>query len=253
MRLRPRLLHLLIVAASGMLMLKLGAVWHEAGIAFAQTPQSQTAQSQTAQSQTPAAKPPASEAPAKAAAAGAAPAAGAAAQREPLNPTPSKAPSQSYSEAEVKLLQELAKRRTELDQRADELTQRETLLKAAEQRVDEKIEQLKQLQASVDASLGKVDAQEDQRLNSLVAIYSAMKPKEAAPILSDLDMPVLLQLLTRMKDRTTSAIMAAMDPKKAQSITMALAERRQSVAGGAAAAGGTSAADAGAATTNPQN
>jgi flagellar motility protein MotE (MotC chaperone) len=234
---KPRLLHLLIAAAGVMLTLRLGAVWHEAGIAFAQTP--------PAAPSTPASEKPASEKPANApppaAPAGTAPAADA----EPLNPGTPKSPApQTYTDAEVKLLQDLAKRRTELDQRDDELTQRETLLNAAEQRVDEKIDQLKQMQATVDASLGKVDAQEDQRLNSLVAIYTNMKPKEAAPILSELDMPVLLQILTRMKDRTTSAIMAAMDPKKAQTITMALAERRQSAA--AADAGGGAAA-------NPQN
>ena len=233
MRLKPRLLHVLIAAASVMLVARVGAVYHEAGIAFAQAPPAAKPTSETPAkptSETPAAKP--------AAEAAAAPAGG-----EPLTPgVPKAPPAQTYTETEVKLLQDLAKRRAELDQRADELTQRETLLKAAEQRVDEKIDQLKQMQATVDASLGKVDAQEDQRLSSLVAIYTNMKPKEAAPILSQLDMPVLLQLLTRMKDRTTSAIMAAMDPKTAQTITMALAERRQ-----------TSATVPPDATQNPQN
>jgi flagellar motility protein MotE (MotC chaperone) len=248
MRLKPRLLHLLIAAASVMLVARVGAAWHDVGVAFAQTPPTPAPAAQSAQakptSETPAK--PASETPAKEAAAapaGAAPTPAPAADAEPLNPGAPKAPAPTtYSDAEVKLLQDLAKRRTELDQRADELTQRETLLKAAEQRVDEKIDQLKQMQATVDASLGKVDAQEDQRLTSLVAIYTNMKPKEAAPILSELDMPVLLQLLTRMKDRTTSAIMAAMDPKKAEAITVALAQRRQTT--------GAASADAAA---NPQN
>ena len=226
MRLKPRLLHVLIVAAGVMLVARVGAVWHEAGIAFAQTPPATPAKPA---SETPAK--PASETPAKLA--GAAPVKDAAAAgAEPLNPAVPQPPAkESYSAEEVKpLLEQLAKRRPDLDQRAAELSQREALLKAAEERVDQKIEQLKQMQATLDASLGKVDAQEDQRLSSLVAIYTNMKPKEAAAILSELDMPVLLQLLTRMKDRTTSGIMAVMDPKKAQVITMALAERRQSAA-----------------------
>jgi len=236
MRLKPRLLHMLIVAAGLTAVARVGALWHDAGVAFAQTPApaAQTAQAAPSKpaSETPAK--PVSETPATAPAE----APKEAAAGDTLSPgTPkSAAPATTYSDAEVKLLQDLAKRRAELDQRADELTQRETLLKAAEQRVDEKIDQLKQMQASVDASLGKVDAQEDKRLDSLVAIYTNMKPKEAATILSELDMPVLLQLLTRMKDRTTSAIMAAMDPKKAQTITMALAQRRQSAAAGDPAA-----------------
>jgi flagellar motility protein MotE (MotC chaperone) len=233
-------LHVLIAAASVMLVARVGAVYHEAGIAFAQTPPAAKPTSETPAkpaSESPAK--PTSETPAKPA--GETPAK--TAEGEPLTPgVPKAPPPTTYTETEVKLLQDLAKRRAELDQRADELTQRETLLKAAEQRVDEKIDQLKQMQATVDASLGKVDAQEDQRLSSLVAIYTNMKPKEAAPILSTLDMPVLLQLLTRMKDRTTSAILAVMDPKTAQTITLALAQRRQ-----------TSAAVAADGAPNPQN
>jgi len=226
-RLKPRLLHLLIIAAGVMLVARVGAVWHEAGVAFAQTPPATPAKPA---SETPAK--PTSETPAKPAGAAPAKDAAAAAGAEPLNPAVPQPPAkETYSAEEVRpLLEQLAKRRPDLDQRAAELSQREALLKAAEERVDQKIEELKQMQATLDASLGKVDAQEDQRLSSLVAIYTNMKPKEAAAILSELDMPVLLQLLTRMKDRTTSGIMAVMDPKKAQVITMALAERRQSAA-----------------------
>ena len=232
MRLKPRLLHVLIAAASVMLMVRVGAVYHEAGIAFAQTPPAAKPTSETPAkptSETPAVKPAGETAPATAPAAGTPTAA---ANADPLNPgLPKVPPKDGYTAEEVRpLLEQLAKRRPDLEQRENELAQREALLKATEERVDQKIEQLKQMQATVDASLGKVDAQEDQRLSSLVAIYTNMKPKEAAPILSQLDMPVLLQLLTRMKDRTTSAIMAAMDPKTAQTITMALAERRQTTA-----------------------
>jgi flagellar motility protein MotE (MotC chaperone) len=238
MRLKPRLLHLLIAAAGAMLVLKVGAVWHEAGIAFAQTAPAQNAAAPNTPPPNAPAKP-TSETPAKPAGEAKADGAPAPAGGEPLNPgAPKPSAKDSYTAAEVQpLLDQLAKQRKELDQRTDQLTQREALLTAAEQRVDEKIEQLKQMQATLDVSMGKVDAQEDQRLTSLVAIYTNMKPKEAAPILSELDMPVLLQLLTRMKDRNTSAIMAVMDPKKAQAITMALAERRQSA--GTPPAGGT--------------
>ena len=38
-------------------------------------------------------------------------------------------------------------------------------------------------------------------------------------------MPVLLQLLSRMKDRNAAPILAAMDPEKARSITTALAAK----------------------------
>ena len=52
-----------------------------------------------------------------------------------------------------------------------------------------------------------------------------MKPADAAQILQQMDMPVLLQLLSRMKDQKTAPILAAMDPVKARAITMALADK----------------------------
>lgn len=57
-------------------------------------------------------------------------------------------------------------------------------------------------------------------------IYEAMKPKEAARIFEKLDMPVLLDVVERMKERKASAVLAKMDPTKAKSVTLELAQRR---------------------------
>ena len=225
-----RILKTLIVAAVLMLAVRLGSVWHDAGVAFAQgkpsAPVPQAAATQPA--------PAAGEA-GKAADAAAAPAA-----QTPASPTPAPAApaaaadaakpaaaQQKFSPSEIELLQSLSKRRAELDQRSEELDRRELLLKATEQRVQEKIDKLQQMQAEIDATLGKVDEQEDQRLQSLVRIYEAMKPQEAAAIFDKLEQPVLLQVLTRMKDKSVAAILPHLDGDKARAITMALAEHKQ--------------------------
>jgi len=124
------------------------------------------------------------------------------------------------------VLQELAKRREALDQRQADQDRRELTLKAVEQRVDEKIAQLKQIQAQVDAAIGKSAAEDDERIKSLVHIYENMKPKDAATIFEGMEMPALLQLLTRMKDLKTAPILAAMAPDKARAVTVALAQRK---------------------------
>jgi flagellar motility protein MotE (MotC chaperone) len=212
-----RVLKFLIVAAVLMLAIRLGAVWHDAGIAFAQNAS--------------AAAPAASAAPAPATSA--APAAAAPAEpakaaestvADPLKPANA---NQKFSPSELELLQSLSKRRAELDQRSEELDRRDLLLKATEQRVQEKIDELQKMQSQVDAALGKVDEQEDQRLQSLVRIYEAMKPQEAAAIFDKLEQPVLMQVLTRMKDKAVAAILPHLDGDKARSITMALAEHKQ--------------------------
>lgn len=131
------------------------------------------------------------------------------------------------SQAEIDVLQTLAKRRDELDKRGRELDMREGLLKAAEGRIDKKVEELKTLQGSIQSLLKKHEQEQDNQLASLVKIYENMKPKDAAKIFEALEMPVLLNVLERMSERKVAPIMAVMNPLKAKSVTSELANRRQ--------------------------
>ncbi len=137
---------------------------------------------------------------------------------------------QSLSPSEIGILQQLSQRRASLDQRASELDQRDVVLQAAEKRIDEKIAKLQDLQKSIAADVQKRGTEEDARLQSLVKIYEAMKPKDAAQIFDQLSMPVLLSVLKRMKELKTAPILAAMDPERAKAVTTALAERHDDVA-----------------------
>lgn len=131
------------------------------------------------------------------------------------------------TDEELVLLQSLSQRREELEQRARDIDQREILLKAAEQRIDQKIAELERLQASIEALLVEHDEQSEAQLQSLVRIYESMKPKEAARIFEELDMEVLLEVLERMKERKTAPILAQMDPRRAKAVTLELAQRRE--------------------------
>ena len=133
----------------------------------------------------------------------------------------------SFTQNEVDLLQKLAERRQDLDARSRELDMREGLLRAAEARIDKKIEELKSVQASIQTLLQQHDEQEDAKMKSLVKIYENMKPKDAARIFERLDMPVLLDVMARMKEQKVAAIMAEMDPGRAKSVTSELARRQE--------------------------
>ncbi len=130
-----------------------------------------------------------------------------------------------FTPAEVGILQDLSQRRADLDKRSDDLDHRALLLQALENQVNVKIAKLQELQAKLKVLANEVDTNQQQRLGSLVHIYESMKPADAAQILQQMDMPVLLQLLSRMKDQKTAPILAAMDPVKARAITMALADK----------------------------
>lgn len=130
------------------------------------------------------------------------------------------------SPAEIEVLQELSVRRAQLDRRAGEIDQQQIVLQAAEKRIDEKIAKLEAIQKNVQATVDKQNAADDARTQSLVKIYETMKPADAAQILSQLDLPILLQMLSRMKEAKTAPILAAMDPSKAEVITTAMAKRQ---------------------------
>ena len=126
----------------------------------------------------------------------------------------------SMTDEEIDLLQALAERRRELDLRAHELEQREILLRAVEQRIEEKAGGLRAL-------LKQQENQTEDQYTSLVKIYESMKPKDAARIFEEMDLAVLMPVVERMKERKTAPILAKMSPAKATAITTQLAQRRK--------------------------
>jgi flagellar motility protein MotE (MotC chaperone) len=53
-----------------------------------------------------------------------------------------------------------------------------------------------------------------------------MRPRDAATIFNDLEMPVLLQVVDRMKEAKAAPVLAAMQPDKARDLTAKLAQLR---------------------------
>ncbi len=133
------------------------------------------------------------------------------------------------SKSEIELLESLAARRQQLNQREEQLKLKENLLRAAEKRIDERIKQLKEIESKIQADLKNRDVLKSNQYKRLVKIYSSMKPKEAARIFDGLSMPVLIDLVKSMKAAAGSQILAKMDPGKARQLTLKLAEREVAI------------------------
>lgn len=117
----------------------------------------------------------------------------------------------------------LAERRTELETREKELDMRTTLLDAAEKRLEERSAELKALEEKIGKMVDDNKTAEQQQFVSLVAMYENMKPKDAATIFNQLDMPVLLGVAKAMNPRKMAPILAKMDPLKAKALTDGIA------------------------------
>lgn len=243
LRSRVRVLPLTILAVALLLGLKIGAFWQgraelfvtPAGAQQAQSPApAATGQPTQLTPPRPAAAPPAAPTPAASTQAADAPAA----RPAPGGSPPAAAPSSTvqslasrdpttYTRAEIELLANLAQRREVLEQRAREIDLRESLLAAAEKRIDERIAELKKLEGSIKQIVQQYDKQEEQNLQGLVKVYENMKPKDAARIFEKLDATVLLGVVERMKEAKLAAVLADMPPAVAQEITVRLATRKQ--------------------------
>ncbi len=59
----------------------------------------------------------------------------------------------------------------------------------------------------------------DGEAAKLAKVYAAMKPAKAAPILSSLDLEIVIGVLRSMKERQAAKILASMDPRLAAEIS----------------------------------
>ncbi len=194
MRLRPRLLPAALAAVCLLLVAKLAAL----------LPGPQPLGLATALASSPA-PPPAAAAP-------------------PPPPTPEEPTAEQR--AERALLEGLRARRAELDSRDQALAAREMVVAAAERRLGQRIEELGALQQRLQSAEQARTEREEAGWRQMVKLYEGVRPRDAAAIFDDLEMPVLVQLVDRMREAKAAPVLGAMKPDRARLLTAELARHR---------------------------
>lgn len=128
------------------------------------------------------------------------------------------------SRSELAILERLSERREELEERAKSIEMREALLNAAEKRLEKRVEELKALENSIKQATRKRKQEQEEDLGKLVAMYQAMKPKQAAQIFEVLETDVLLDIVKIMNPRKVAAIMGQMRADAAGALSLAIAK-----------------------------
>jgi flagellar motility protein MotE (MotC chaperone) len=129
------------------------------------------------------------------------------------------------SASERAILERLQARRQELDARAREIEIRESLLKAAERRIESKAEEAKVTEAKLTAAAGQKAEADAARFKGIITMYESMKPKDAAKVFDRLEMSVLYEIASQIAPRKMSDIMGLMQPEAAERLTVELARR----------------------------
>ncbi len=132
----------------------------------------------------------------------------------------------AVSESERQLLTDLRQRRLAIDQREQALAAREATFAAVDRRLAARVDELTTLQHRLERLEREHLERDEASWRGLVKLYETMKPKDAAVILNDLDLPVLLPVMDRMKEAKAATILAAMLPDRARLVTTELAQMR---------------------------
>ncbi|WP_321502595.1 hypothetical protein [Breoghania sp.] len=127
------------------------------------------------------------------------------------------------SRSERVVLERLRQRRKELDEREAHQRLREDLLKAAEQRIESRVSELKQLEARIGVAVDEKKKQEEQEFMNLARMYESMRAKDAARIFDRLELSILVKVARAMKPAKVADVMAKMQPEVAERLTIELA------------------------------
>jgi flagellar motility protein MotE (MotC chaperone) len=121
------------------------------------------------------------------------------------------------------LKSELSRQEAELKQTAAAKAEQDKKVQELEAQLQNaKAEQEAAAAAAAAASSGTDQDPYLKQIKNLSSMYETMSPSKAAPILSNLTNPEIVQLLTYMAPENQSKILAKMDPQRAAEITMDL-------------------------------
>jgi flagellar motility protein MotE (MotC chaperone) len=132
---------------------------------------------------------------------------------------------QQVSPSERAILERLQSRRQELEARAREIDIRESLLKAAEKRVESKVEEVKAVESRISTATVQKTEADAARFKGIITMYEGMKPKDAAKVFDRLEMPVLFEIASQIAPRKMSDILGLMSPEVAEKLTIEMARR----------------------------
>lgn len=132
-----------------------------------------------------------------------------------------------YSEVQMDLYKDLSRRREEIERQEQVLARRAALLEAAERELNQKLREMTSIRREIERLLKDQSEEEKQRIISLVKIYEGMKAKDAANIFNTLDVDILVRVVSNMSERKLAPVMAEMDPDRARTVTILLAQQKQ--------------------------
>jgi len=131
--------------------------------------------------------------------------------------------------AERELLDSLRSTREKLTEMEDLLKEREEAAKNVEKRAADRIAELEQLEIRIQDLLQQEEGIKSKKIKRLTAVYEAMKPDKAAPVIAQMKLATVVKMFSRMEEKKVGKILSFLPPEKAVAISHALTKKISSI------------------------
>lgn len=110
----------------------------------------------------------------------------------------------------------MADRKKELDEREEELNKKSEEIAKQKVEIEEKLKQLEDYRSQITNMLKERIATDASKVETLVQVYSNMKPSQAAQIFENLDEDLVVEILGKMKKKSAADILNLVKADKAK-------------------------------------
>ncbi len=117
---------------------------------------------------------------------------------------------------ESDFLFKLAERKKELDQREEDLNKKSAEIAKQKTEIESKLVQLEDYRTKISTLLKDRIAADSSKVDTLVQVYSNMKPIQAAQVFEKMDEDLVIEILSRMKKKSAADILNLIKTEKAQ-------------------------------------
>lgn len=133
----------------------------------------------------------------------------------------------NYTEEELNHFARLNERKRELDAREEELNRMEAELNKQKIDIEKRMESIESARKNISEVLDDKVKVDDKKVETLVQLYSNMKPPQAAKIFEEMDEDLAVEIFGRMKKKNAAEIMNLIKPEKAKLFTEKFAGYRR--------------------------
>jgi flagellar motility protein MotE (MotC chaperone) len=121
-----------------------------------------------------------------------------------------------WTKEDIDHFAKLNDRKKEIDLREEELNRLEAELQNQKKELEAKMKKLEETRGQISTTLEDRVKVDEQKVDTLVQMYSNMKPSNAAKIIETIDEDLAVEVLGKMKKKNAAEIMNLLKPEKAQ-------------------------------------